>query len=154
MPTGWRPADVIEKYPIEMIKDVYQFDKFTTQANRVLKLWSSYQLVITVALSLFMFYNYEAIGFNNLLFYGLMIFIGIYGYTTLMDRRRYAVIIEIIRSLIGLAVINYTGDWFGLNDFLMFGSQIVALYFISTIIGALYFTFIEKDFGTTKQEQI
>ncbi len=151
MPTGWRPADVIEKYPIEKIEDVYRFDRYKTRASRALKLWSSYQLIITTTLILFMFYNFEAIGFNNLLLYALMIFIGIYGYTSLMDRRKHAVIVEVIRSLAGLALINYFGDWFGLNTHLLFGSQIVALYFISTIIGALYFTFFERDFIISNQ---
>ena len=100
---------------------------------------------------LFMFYNYGEIGFNNLLLYGFMIFIGIYGYTALMDQRKHAIIIEIMRSLLGLALINYTRDWFGLNAYLLYGSQIVALYFISTIIGASYFTFFERDSATVKQ---
>lgn len=151
MPTGWRPDDVIEKYPIEKIEDVYHFDKFTTRSSIVLKLWSSYQLAITTLLTLFMFYNFRTIGFNYLLLYGLMVFIGIYGYTTLMDRKKYAVAIETIRGLLGLALIIYSGDWFGLNTYLLYGSQIVALYFISTIIGALYFTIFERDLNTSKQ---
>jgi sterol desaturase/sphingolipid hydroxylase (fatty acid hydroxylase superfamily) len=151
MPTGWRPADVVENYPIARIEDVYHFDKFKTRASRALKLWSSYQLIITTVLMLFMFYNYGEIGFNNLLLYGFMIFIGIYGYTALMDQRKHAIIIEIMRSLLGLALINYTRDWFGLNAYLLYGSQIVALYFISTIIGASYFTFFERNPATVKQ---
>lgn len=151
MPTGWRPADVIEKYPIQKIKDVYRLDKFTTQANIALKFWSSYQLIITTLLTLFMFYNYGTIGFNNLVLYGLMVFIGIYGYTTLMDRTKYAIVIETIRGLLGLVIIIYTGDWFGLNTYFMYGSQIVGLYFISTIFGSLYFTFFERDFSTTNK---
>ena len=141
---------MIEKYPSAGIEDVYRFDKFKTRASRALKLWSSYHLVITTALMLFMFYNYGAIGFNNLLLYGLMIFIAIYGYSSLMDRRKYAIVIEGIRGLLGLAIINYTGDWFGLNAYLLYGSQIVALYFISTIIGAFYFTFFERDSSILK----
>jgi len=151
MPTGWRPVDVIEKYPNKKIEDVHCFDKFTTRASIALKLWSSYQLIITTLLTLFMFYNYGTIGFNNLLLYGLMVFIGIYGYTTLMDRRKYAALIETIRGILGLALIIYTGDWFGLNAYLLYGSQIVALYFITTIIGGLYFTLFENDFSTSKQ---
>jgi len=151
MPTGWRPYDVIEKYPIEKIEDVYHFDKYTKRSSTVLKLWSSYQLAITTLLTFFMFYNYRNIGFNYLLLYGLMVFIGIYGYTTLMDGKKYAVAIETIRGLFGLALIIYSGDWFGLNTYLLYGSQIVALYFISTIIGALCFTIFERDLNNSEQ---
>ena len=95
-------------------------------------------------LLLFMFYNYSAIGFDGLLFFGAFVFIGIYGYTTLMDRGKSAVWIEPVRGVGGLVLIWVTGDWFGLNALLPFGSFIVALYFIATIIGAHYFTFIDR----------
>lgn len=65
-----------------------------------------------------MFYNYAAIGFNNLLIYGALVFIGIYGYTGLMDRAKYAIWIELFRSSVGITLIIYTGDWFGLNSYI------------------------------------
>jgi alkylglycerol monooxygenase len=33
MPTGWRPADVAEKYPVYKIEDVYAFEKYETKAG-------------------------------------------------------------------------------------------------------------------------
>jgi sterol desaturase/sphingolipid hydroxylase (fatty acid hydroxylase superfamily) len=145
MPTGWRPADVIDKYPVHTIGYVYHFKKFETKASMALKLWSAYHLVITLILMLFMFYNYTNIGFNNLLLYGSIIFTGIYGYTALMDRSRHALIVEILRAGLALFIIFRTGDWFGLDLHLSFGSNIVAAYYITTIIGAAYFTLSDKD---------
>jgi alkylglycerol monooxygenase len=144
MPTGWRPSDVSKKYPVTEIDDIYHFKKYKTRATRALKLWSTYQLVMTTVLMLFMFYNYGNIGFNNLLLYGLIVFIGIYGYTSLMDRKKYAIIIESLRVGLALFIIFSLGDWFGLNAYFSLGSFIVALYFMSSIIGTLYFTFFEK----------
>jgi len=104
-----------------------------------------------MVLLLFMFYNFGNITFNNLLLYGLVVFIGIYGYTTLMDKKKHAIIIEGVRVALGLALLFYFGDWFGLNDFITYGSYIVAIYFFSTLIGTIYFTYIETPILVSKK---
>lgn len=144
MPTGWRPEDVKEKYPIQIIQDVYNFKKYKPKASKELKAYSIFQLLVNTILMLFMFYNYSEIGFSGLLLFGAYIFIGIYGYSTLMDRETYAVWIEIFRSIAGLALIFITNDWFGLNSYLPIGSHLVGLYFVITIFGGAYFSYFEK----------
>lgn len=145
MPTGWRPKDVTEKYPITIIKDVYAYTKFKTPASNALKIWSIYQYVMTMVLLLFMFYNFGNISFDLLLLYGLIVFIGIFGYTSLMDQKKYAIIVEGIRVVLALYILFYFGDWFGLNAYFSYGSYIVAFYYVSTIIGAGYFTYFETS---------
>ncbi len=145
MPTGWRPSDVIEKYPISKIEDVYHFKKYQPEASNTLKGYSIFQLLASTALMLFMFYNYSEIGINNLLVFGAFVFVGIFGYTTLMDRQAYAFWIELLRGVLGLGVIFLTGDWFGIASYLSSGSILVGLYFVVTIIGGYYFTFLEKN---------
>jgi len=145
MPTGWRPKDVAEKYPISKIDDVYNFKKYQPKTSNTLKVYSIFQLVACAALMMFMFYNYSGIGFNNLLLFAANVFAGIYGYTTLMDRKNYAVYIEVIRGLAGLVLIHFMQDWFGINDYLPYGSYLVISYFLITIFGALYFESQEKQ---------
>lgn len=144
MPTGWRPADVKEKYPMDTISDVYSFERYDTPASTFLKGYVVFQMLVNLILLLFMFYNYSEIGFNGLLLFGLFIFMGIYGYTSLMDRNRFALWIEVFRGLLGLAYIWWQGDWFGLDAYFKFGSVMIAFYFILTILGGLYFTNFEK----------
>ena len=144
MPTGWRPQDVIEKYPVTVIEDVYNFQKYRPAASLALKGYAIFQMLISTLLLLFMFYNYENIGFEGLLFFGAFVFVGIYGYTTLMDRKPYAVWIETFRGLMGIILIVYTSDWFGINTYVSWGSILVAAYFVITIGGGIYFTFLEK----------
>lgn len=144
MPTGWRPADVKEKYPIQIIDNVYNFKKYMPQASPALKGYAIYQLLANTGLMLFMFYNYTEIGFNGLLLFGAFVFIGIYGYTSLMDKVSYAIWIELFRALAGLLLIYFTGDWFGLNSYLFFGSYLVGIYFLSTIAGGVYFAYFEN----------
>jgi drug/metabolite transporter (DMT)-like permease len=144
MPTGWRPEDVRDKYPSEIIEDVYSFRRYDTQASPWLKGYAVFQLLSTLGLTLFMFYNYTNIGFDGLLLFGSYVFLGIFGYTSLMDRRKFAFAIELIRSVVGIAVIWNTGDWFGINTYLPEGSLLVALYFVITAFGGFYFTFVER----------
>lgn len=144
MPTGWRPEDVKEKYPITVIEDVYNFERYNIPASKPFIYYCSFQVIFTIGLMMFMFYNYPVIGFNNLLIYGAIVFIGVYGYTSLMDRNKYAVYIELVRSLAGMAIIFYTADWFGLNSYLSSGSLLITSYFIITIMGSIYFTFVEN----------
>jgi alkylglycerol monooxygenase len=138
MPTGWRPKDVVAKFPIEVITEPYNLKKYDTNPSRFLIWWSIYQLTATTLLMLFMFYNYANIDFDNLMLYGLIIFIGIFAYTSIMDKIKYASLLEIIYSCIGLFVLYKTGNWFGLEEYVISGNQIISFYFISTIIGAFY----------------
>lgn len=144
MPTGWRPADVKDMYPYEVIEDVYSFDRFQTTASSLLKGYSIFQMVFTLLLILFMFYNYSAIGFGGLLLFGAFVFLGIFGYTTLMDRKTYAFYLELFRALVGIVFIGVTGDWFGIDAHWQYGSLLIGLYFVVTATGGYYFTFIER----------
>ncbi|MEB8330618.1 sterol desaturase family protein [Flavobacteriaceae bacterium KMM 6897] len=145
MPTGWRPIDVREKYPITIIEDVYQFKRYRTVASLKLKAYVIFQMLFSVLLLLFMFYNYSNIGFDGLLLFGAFVFVGVYGYSSLMDRSKIAVFIEVVRGLCGLGVIFYTGDWFGLENFLPFGKVLMASYFMITMLFGVYFTYLEKE---------
>ncbi|WP_297762628.1 sterol desaturase family protein [uncultured Muriicola sp.] len=144
MPTGWRPADVKDRYPLEVIEDVYSFERYQTAASSLLKGYSIFQMVFTLGLILFMFYNYSAIGFGGLLLFGAFVFLGIFGYTTLMDRKTYAFYLELFRALVGIIFIGLTGDWFGIDAYWGYGSVLIGLYFVITAVGGYYFTFIER----------
>jgi len=145
MPTGWRPADVNKNYPISVIQDVYHFQRYQTKASLAFKGYVIFQMLATLILLLFMFYNYSEIGFNGLVLFGAYVFLGIYGYTTLMDRSKKAVWIELCRGMLGLFFIFIKGDWFGINAQVTGGSNIVAMYFVITILGGIYFTYIERE---------
>lgn len=145
MPTGWRPADVKENYPISVIQDVYHFQRYKTKASFAFKGYVIFQMLATLIILLFMFYNYSEIGFNGLLLFGAFVFLGIYGYTSLMDRSKNAVWIELCRGILGLFLIYSTGDWFGINAQFAGGGYYIALYFVITIMGGIYFTYIERE---------
>lgn len=148
-PTGWRPADVRDKYKLDVIEDVYNFEKYRTPASNAFIFWSAMHLVITVLLLMYMLYSYGDLSTGSLWLYGGLIFVGIYGYTSLMDRDKSAVWIEVLRGIAGMAIVVYNGDWFGISGKFLFAENFVFAYYFATIIGAVYFSYFEKN---TSQE--
>ena len=145
MPTGWRPNDVKVKYPITVVDNVYEQKKYKSQVSGYFSCYAIFQLVITILLMLFMFYNFSALSKNELFIYSAFIITGIYGYTSLMDQKKYAVFIEFFRCVLGLMYIYFTDDWFGINHWSSLAFYIVITYFILTLFGTFYFSFFERN---------
>jgi hypothetical protein len=61
-----------------------------------------------------------------------------------------AVWIELCRGILGLFLVFRTGDWFGINAQVTGGGYLVAMYFVITIIGGIYFTYMERESLTAK----
>ncbi len=138
MPTGWRPADVEARYPVPKIEDPYHFEKYRTEATPFLLAWSWFQFVATLLLLTFMLARFGEIGMPGLFYYGTFIFVSVYGFTSVMDRLKSGVWIEIARGVAGLAWVASTGGWFGLEEILPGGAYVMAVYFIATAAGALF----------------
>jgi sterol desaturase/sphingolipid hydroxylase (fatty acid hydroxylase superfamily) len=145
MPTGWRPEDVRERYPVSIIENPYQYNKYHTYESKGMAGLSIVHFVVHLLLILFMFYNYTEIGFNNLLLCGGIVFLGVFSYTSLMDGSKYTLVFEIARTALGFYVIVTTGDWFGLNAFVTFGSLLVATYFVLSLVTTVYVLFVYKE---------
>ena len=60
-----------------------------------------------------------------------------------MDRDRHAWFFELIRCMIAIVIINYYGGWFTLNNFLSFGTTLVMVYFIISVLISIAFDFFE-----------
>lgn len=144
MPTGWRPKDVAHKYPIQIIEDPYNFEKYTTKASDIKTAWALLQLIVTTLLMYFMFFNYGNLNSNELLTYGIIVFIGVFGFTSIMDNKKYGLIFEFAFCGYGTYLILISNDWFGINNYMTYGSYLVLLYFVVTVLGATYFSFLER----------
>lgn len=101
MPTGWRPKDVAEKYPIAIIENPYEQVKYMPKIKDWLKVWSCAQLIFTALSALFLFNNIGVFKFYQSLIFGVFIFLAIYSYTTIMDTKKYGGYVELVKSLIG-----------------------------------------------------
>ena len=142
MPTGWRPADVKEKYPIFSIEDVYSQQKYDPYASPGLKAWSWFQLVLH---NLFLYYILVRIAdfaFVDVALYCLFLGISIFAYTSLMDRHRFAVAAELVRMALGLLLVYRMNGWFGMDEFLLPGMTYAFIGYLLVSAGlTAYFSY-------------
>jgi len=130
MPLGWRPPDVVAKFPVHKIEDVYHFEKYDPTISRGLVIWSWVQMTSLLLLTSYLFGHVAQIGSPGIFWYGAIIFLTIYAYTELLDKNPHAWIWETIKDLLGLGLIYVQHDWFGLNALLPGGHYAVAAFFI------------------------
>src|SRR5947208_4038571 len=64
-PTGYRPSDVAEKYPVYKIEDVYHFDKYAPKTSFPLQVWSWIQISFALLFISYLFGNIAAINKIN-----------------------------------------------------------------------------------------
>ena len=134
-PTGWRPADVEEKYPVNKIEDIYHFEKYNPKASKSLQIWCWIQLVALLIFVSYLFGNIAQIGSPNMFFYGGFIFLFVYALTELMDGSRWALLFEGLKCIVGLGIIYFTGSWFGADQLFPFSTIFFIGYFIVSLGG-------------------
>lgn len=140
MPTGWRPADVAERYPVYKIGDVYHFSKYNNGAHsKLLGAWCWLQLLVLLLSISYLFGNIARIGSPDMFVYGGFVFCYVYALTELMDRSAYAWLWEFVKNCFGMGVLIVTGDWFGARSSFPFIHFLLAGYFILSMSGCLYF---------------
>lgn len=134
MPTGWRPSDVEEKYPVYKIEDVYHFEKYDTQADIVLKTWCWFQMVMLLLFVSYLFGNLAYIGSPGIYIYGLFIFLYVYALTELMDNNQSALWWELLKAVFGVVVVLINKDWFGISQILPYVYLPLLSYFIVSFL--------------------
>lgn len=143
MPLGWRPTDVIEKFPVYQIPDVYHFEKYDTPTSKGMRTYLWIQLFCMLLLVSYLFANISMIkqlGVANLFIYGGFIFVQVYALTEFMDRGKFAWILEGIKNISCILWIVQKGDWFGSADISTLIAPILIGYFALSTIAVFYFS--------------
>lgn len=144
MPTGWRPADVAEQYPVYKIENVYDFQKYNPHLSRFEKIWHWSQMGALLFFICFFFGNIAAIGSPGIFHYGLFIFLFVYAQAELMDGNKFAWIWEGLKLICGTLILYNWNDWFVLKNFNNFGWIIVLGYLIISFIVTFSLVFINQ----------
>ena len=136
--TGYRPADVAEKYPVYKIEDVYHFEKYAPKASKSLQVWSWIQMLMVLLFISYFFANIAVIHKMNdtyIYIYGGFIFLSVYAYTDLMDRNPFALFWETIKNTLAVVLIYQQEDWFGASN-MIGGVQygLIAYFVFATIV--------------------
>ena len=147
-PTGWRPENFEEKYPVAKITNVYQFTKYGSQHSKLLLYWSLFQLFLTLGLVSILYLSIANLSLENIFIYAFFIFISVYSYTELMDTNKYAMLWETIRFTYGIGVVVALGDWFQIDQLIPYGTYLVMAFISISFFGTLYF--VSTDFKSEK----
>ena len=137
MPTGWRPDDVAEKFPIHTLTSPHKQIKYETENSPLLILWSGTQMTVGLGLMFHLFYISSLVSTSITLVYAVFLVLHVFGYTSFLDKRNYAIYSEGIKFILGMAL-------FGMNDLTWFGSGssisiLIGLYLIISLAIAIYF---------------
>jgi sterol desaturase/sphingolipid hydroxylase (fatty acid hydroxylase superfamily) len=139
MPTGWRPGDVEERYPIYKIDDVYHFEKYNPCNSPALLCWNWIQLCVMLVFITYLFGNIAIIGAPGIFLYGGFIFLHVYAFADLADRNASAVVWELIKDVYALYIICKQQDWFGAGKFIPGIIQVLIVYLIVSAVVTIWF---------------
>ncbi len=154
MPTGWRPNDVKEKYPIQIITDPYNREKYRTESSLFLKLWSWAQLTITLTLLYYMLVSFGDLEFAQIINYAIFLAISIFAYTSLMDRHIIAVYAEVVKIGFGVYLIINNNGWFGMDSIFDGATYLILGYMIISLGLSFYFQLIERKYIHSSAQEI
>ncbi|SEK87724.1 Fatty acid hydroxylase superfamily protein [Aquimarina amphilecti] len=148
MPTGWRPDDVKEKYPIKITTNPYVREKYQTESSLLLQLWSWTQLIITVTLLYYLLISFGNLEFTQIIKYAIFLVTSIFAYTSLMDRNIISIYAEFVKLNLGIYFIIQEGGWFGIDNILSRATYAIFIYIVLSFIISIYFQFIERKYVT------
>ena len=137
-PTVLRPQVVREKYPVNIIEDVYEYRKYDPQLNVITKAWCWVQGIITFTFLLYMFMYFSEIGFPGVFLMGCFIYLSVFNYTTLMDGHRLAWLTSLIHTLSGICIILFKNDFFKISEVGDSMPYVMVGYFIISFIVTIF----------------
>ena len=143
-PTGWRPDDVKEKYPIEIIKDVYSQKKYITKETTLNKSWSVFQFIgINVNLYFFLTFFTE-LSPSNRIEIGVIIMLSIFGFTSVMDGQKWSRLFEIFRCTLALIYFTIRFQLNTNSNYSEIFLNFIIIYFGLTLISMLFISMPKK----------
>jgi len=146
MPTGWRPSDVKEKYPVQLITDPKNRIKYNTENSPMLIAWSGGQLLITIILMFHMFMIIPNFSATMYYLYAVILIINIFSFTSTLDHRNYALVAESLKLILGVSLLHFQNyNWYGLNGFFVYA---LIFFFIVSFLSTIYFQYETKISST------
>jgi len=104
MPTGWRPSDVTEKFPVITINNSSSLTKYTTENSKFLLGWSYFQLFMTSALMILIFLKMSILSNDMILLLGGLLALHVMAYTLLLDGKKSAIVLEGLKFVFGMVL--------------------------------------------------
>jgi len=141
MPTGWRPLDVAENFPVLTIENPSSLKKYKTENSKLLLGWSYFQLFITSTLMFLIFINMILLSKSMILLLGGLLAIHVMAYTLLLDQNKIALILEGIKFAIGMILFIMLNEKIGFIS--NFSFNLIISYFLISLGMTIYFFWTE-----------
>jgi len=153
-PTGWRPEDVKQKYPISYVEDARKQIKYNTKSTPLLTSWFLVQLALHMIVQFHFLELLTLFSYTDLLLYAVFFGMSIFSYTSLMDRSWIALPAESIKTILGFTILNYYGGWFNLQDKFIYSSLIISGYLVCSMLITIYYHYKVKDIGSADYAEV
>ena len=143
MPTGWRPDDVKEKFPVQEILNPTKQLKYNTKNPNWMFAFSWAQLFITHILlfHLLIVFSNHSNTMNYL--YAVVLLLSVFSFTSMLDNNNYAFIAEFIKATLFFVLLfmqNLT--WYGLQGIFVY---VLITYIICSLLLTYYLQTNEKN---------
>ena len=113
MPTGWRPADVAQRFERPIIEDVYAYEKYDPKSTLLRRVVVFAQFVLAISLLFYFFALFSELSNTYRLYAGALIFLMVMGYSSLMDGSRWALAFEALRIAFVIGLYLWSSAFFG-----------------------------------------
>ena len=141
MPTGWRPLDVAEKFPIRTIENPSSLKKYTTENSKFLLGWSYFQLFMTSALMFLIFLNMPILSKSMILLLGGLLAVHVMAYTLLLDGKKMAIALEGLKFVFGMVLFITLNERIGFVS--SFSLNLILSYLFTSLGMTIYFFWTE-----------
>ncbi|MDA9144690.1 sterol desaturase family protein [Flavobacteriaceae bacterium] len=134
MPTGWRPKDVEDRFPITP-RPIDSKDKYNPFYNNQ---WKAIALIHFVSLNfllLFLLANYSELTVEFRVSLGFVLLFSIFGFTGLMDFHKWAPTYEIFRGLLGILFVFLPQCEFLRFEYPLFFGFYITYFIITSALG-------------------
>ena len=141
MPTGWRPEDVAEKFPVITIENPFYLKKYATENSNFLLGWSYFQLIVTSALMFLIFFKIPLFTKTMLFLLSGLLVLHVVSYTFLLDGKKIALILEGLKFVFGSVLFFTINEKIGFIP--NFSLNLIFSYLIISLGMTLYFFWTE-----------
>jgi len=141
MPTGWRPLDVAENFPIITIENPSSLKKYTTENSKLLLGWSYFQLFMTSALMFLIFFKMPILSKSMILLLGGLLAIHVMAYTLLLDGKKMAIALEGLKFVFGMVLLITLNERIGFVS--TFSFNLILSYLLTSLGMTIYFFWTE-----------
>ena len=136
MPTGWRPKDIIDKIPRNIVKNVYAQEKYKPKYSLLHKVFVSFHfLILNIVLYIFLS-SFGDLTFADKMAYLILIFSTIFSFSSIMDGFKWSVSFEFIRISIGILIIIFQ------EELLLTYNQPILIFLFSYLLISILLNFL------------